>query len=113
MNYLYLFLGITMWVITVAFSSNALISYENTKQAKVLKSFVEKSTESVLGTKATTFDAQKIFTKVGQVTTKEATKETVSQPQVITPTVVTPAVVAAPPVVQQPIRLHRDQDDDD
>lgn len=106
MTYLYTFLGITAWVATIAFSSNALISYENGKQAESAKSLINKTAQQITVTKAVTPTTTQVTTETQQVAQEvQPIPEVVSQPT-------TPKVVA--PVTTKPaVRTYRDEEGGD
>lgn len=80
MTYLYTLFGITAWVAMIAFSSNALISYENGKQAESAKASINKINQQVSGTKSVIPSTTQVTTE-----TQQSTPEIVSQPATVTP----------------------------
>lgn len=104
--------GITVWIATIAFSSNTLISYENGKQAKVVKSIVDTTTKQITGIKNSTLPTTQTSIETKQVNQEiQVTKKVVSQPVVTTPKTTTTTSKA--PDVQKPVQHHDEEEESD
>ncbi len=90
MPYLYPLIGITAWVVAIAFSTNALISVENKKQQEVAKSFIERTREGVVANISPKHSQDSVTAEVIQKANPSAVSETVTQPKIVTPVVVKP-----------------------
>jgi len=96
MPYLPTLLGITIWVITVAVSSNALVSYENNKQQQAIQAKIDGISQQTIDTVSSTTPTPQEVISPPQIppeiqkntNTKTITPEVVAPPQqvVITPT---------------------------
>lgn len=100
MPYLYTLLGITAWVAITALSSNALVTYENGKQAENIKRVIARTKEEVSNIKVLTTPAAG---SSAQETSGKTTTETL---------IVKPTTVKTVPA-QKPSPRQREEDDDD
>lgn len=100
MPYFYPLLGITAWVIVTAFSSEALVAHENSKQAENVKSIIARAKQEVSVVKISTPSTVEAPT---QETAVKAVNET---------TLIKPSTVKTSPV-QKPLPRYRGEDDDD
>ena len=92
MSYIYTFLGVTAWVLTVSLSSGALVSYDNSKHTDYIQKQIETTTRNMVGLQNNT------VTQVEKMTTPQV----VSVSQEITPK----SVIAQTPVKKPKVVVH-------
>ena len=115
MPYLFTLLGITIWVTTVAVSSNALISYENSKQQQTIQAKINGASQQTIDlVNSTTLISQEIVPREQTlqeipINTKTITPEVVIQPK---QTVITP-IKKPNTIVPTTRRIEHEEDEED